>query len=199
LDLVSQLFVAILVKVSNVTSKPYLVIEFAGVLNCFDRVVITGTLPEICHAEADLKIEFTANHKAFRKEERIKAIIAERGEHPDLVHIFSAMEPCTSSQPWHDKSTPQTYLKPVLESVSILFLDEDLQLFLTLGRGEGAISGFRAADLRAHIRSLSTSRSSYLLKQLPPHGLIKKVGHRYKYYLTQFARRVLAATLKLRE
>jgi hypothetical protein len=112
LDLVSQLFVAILVKVSNVTSKPYLVIEFAGVLNCFDRVVITGTLPEICHAEADLKIEFTANHKAFRKEERIKAIIAERGEPPGLVHIFSAMEPCASYQPWHDKSTHQTYLKP---------------------------------------------------------------------------------------
>ena len=26
--------------------------QIAGVLNCFDRVVITGTLPEICHAEA---------------------------------------------------------------------------------------------------------------------------------------------------
>lgn len=80
-----------------------------------------------------------------------------------------------------------------------LFLDEDLQLFLTLGRGEWAITGFRAADLRTHIRGLSTSRSSYLLKRLRTHGLIKKVGHRYKYYLTQFGRRVLAATLKLRE
>ena len=26
--------------------------KIAGVLTCFDRVVITGTLPEICHAEA---------------------------------------------------------------------------------------------------------------------------------------------------
>ena len=58
--------------------------------------------------------------------------------------------------------------------------------------------GFNS-DLRAHIRGLSTSRSSYLLKRLRTHGLIKKVGHRYKYYLTQFGRRVLAATLKLRE
>lgn len=119
--------------------------RIAGVLNCLDRVVITGTLPEICHAEAmgvflsargirlfdyprwaeplrdklrhhaetlaaeaDLKIEFIANHKAFRKEERIKASIAERGEPPGLVHIFSAMEPCASYQPWHDKSTHQT-------------------------------------------------------------------------------------------
>jgi hypothetical protein len=26
--------------------------QIAGVLSCFDRVVITGTLPEICHAGA---------------------------------------------------------------------------------------------------------------------------------------------------
>jgi hypothetical protein len=80
-----------------------------------------------------------------------------------------------------------------------LFLDDDLKLFLTLGRGEWTISGFRAADLRAHIPGLSAGRSSYLLKRLRTHGLIKKVGHRYKYYLTQLGRRVLAATLKLRE
>ncbi len=123
--------------------------QIAGVLNCFDRVVITGTLPEICHAEAmgvflsargirlfdyprwaeplrdelrhhaetlaaeaSLQIEFIANHKALRKEQRIKAIIAERGEHPGLVHIFSAMESCASYRPWHDKATHQTSLKP---------------------------------------------------------------------------------------
>ena len=26
--------------------------KIRGVLSCFDRVVITGTLPDICHAEA---------------------------------------------------------------------------------------------------------------------------------------------------
>ncbi len=26
--------------------------QIAGVLECFDRIIITGTLPEICHAEA---------------------------------------------------------------------------------------------------------------------------------------------------
>jgi hypothetical protein len=80
-----------------------------------------------------------------------------------------------------------------------LFLDDDLKLFLTLGRGEWTLSGFRAADLRAHIPGLSAGRSSSLLKRLRTHGLIKKVGHRYKYYLTQLGRRVLVATLKLRE
>jgi hypothetical protein len=80
-----------------------------------------------------------------------------------------------------------------------LFLKQDFRLFLTIGRGEWSISGFRAADLRAYLPNLSSSQSSYLLKRLRTHGLIKKVGHRYKYYLTMFGRRVLAASLKMRE
>jgi len=80
-----------------------------------------------------------------------------------------------------------------------LFQDKDYRLFLTIGRGEWSISGFRAADLRAYMPGLSPSQSSYLLKRLRTHGLIKKVGRRYKYYLTKFGRRVLAAALKIRE
>lgn len=79
------------------------------------------------------------------------------------------------------------------------FQARDFRLFLTLMRGEWAITGFRAADLRAYMPTLSSSQSSYLLKRLRTHGLIKKVGHRYKYYLTKFGRRVLAAALKIRE
>jgi hypothetical protein len=483
--------------------------KIAGVLSCFDRVVIAGTLPDIGHAgamagwlsyhkirlfdyprwaeplrdelrdhaeqlaaEASLEIEFIRRHKAFRKEDRIKAIIAERGDHPGLVHIFSAMEACTAYRPWHDKKKGHTTLKPTpgkclhyyfyfidesfglcyirvptwapfrlqiyfnghhwlaqrLKKAGIsfemadnaflfladpkraqtfadrldarqlhqrlnrwakqfcpvhqrfhsgyhwsfmqvefatdvlfhkqaefqplyqaiirtavqavkadnvatflgrklttayqgevgndfstriqgtrirhqmgptsiklydkagimarvecttndasffkihrwveqrdgwqawklaplrkniysladlrklmnaantrylaymaaidnpdaglkdidkmsgpardqgrsfrgfnLFQKQDYRLFLTLGRGEWSISGFRAADLRAYMPDLSPSQSSYLLKRLRTHGLIKKVGHRYKYYLTKFGRRVLAASLKIRE
>ena len=32
----------------------------------------------------------------FRKDERIKAILRERGDHPGLVHIFSVVEACTA-------------------------------------------------------------------------------------------------------
>jgi hypothetical protein len=80
-----------------------------------------------------------------------------------------------------------------------LFLQQDLHLMLTLFRGEWTISGFRARDLRAHIQGLSPSQSSYLLKRLRTHGLIKKVGHCYKYYLTKLGRRVLATALKLKQ
>ena len=80
-----------------------------------------------------------------------------------------------------------------------LFQEQDYRLFLTLGRGEWSITGFRAADLRAYMPNLSSNQSSYLLKRLRTHGLIKKVGRRYKYYLTKFGRRVLTASLKIRE
>jgi hypothetical protein len=80
-----------------------------------------------------------------------------------------------------------------------LFLDPDYQLFLTLGRGEWTIFGFRAADLRAHIKGLSPGRCSYILKRLRTHGLIKKVAHTYKYYLTKLGRRVLVTALVIRE
>lgn len=61
--------------------------------------------------ENGLQIEFV-RRASFRKEERIKEIVAERGTRPGLVHIFSAMEACPSYQPWHDKKTGRTFLKP---------------------------------------------------------------------------------------
>ncbi len=121
--------------------------KIAGVLSCLDRVVITGTLPDICHANAatrylfnhhirifdytkfaepfreqirnhaeklasedGLTIEFLRN-RDVRKEDRIQEILEQRGRHPGLVHIFSAMETCSSFQPWHDKATGKTFLK----------------------------------------------------------------------------------------
>jgi hypothetical protein len=61
--------------------------------------------------ENDLKIEFIRKIKAFCKEERIKEIVKERGTHPGLVHIFSAMGSCTSYKPWYDKTTGKTSLQ----------------------------------------------------------------------------------------
>ena len=122
--------------------------KIAGVLSCLDRVVITGTLPDICYSEVatrylfnhgirifdytkfaeplrdqirsnaetlasahGLTIEFLRDHN-LSKEDRIKEILAKRGRHPGLVHIFSAMELCPSFEPWHDKTTHKTFLKP---------------------------------------------------------------------------------------
>ncbi len=121
--------------------------KIRGVLSCFDRVVLTGTLPDLCHADAmarhlgarqirlfdyprfaepyreelrahaeqlaqehGLTIEFI-RRRTFRKEDRIKTILTQRGDHPGLVHIFSAMEPCPSFKPWHDQGSGKTFLR----------------------------------------------------------------------------------------
>ena len=46
---------------------------------------------------------------------------------------------------------------------------------------------------------VSSGFGGSVLKRLRTHGLIKKVGHRYKYYLSKLGRRVVATTLVLRE
>jgi hypothetical protein len=141
--------------------------EIRGVLSCFDRVVVQGTLPGLCFAEGmtsylnahhirifdyprfaeplrdeirtnaeklarenGIEIEFMRK-TTFRKEARVKEILAKRGGHPGLVHILSAMESCPSYKPWHDKTTGRTFLKP--DSGKCLhyyfyFVDEELGL-----------------------------------------------------------------------
>jgi hypothetical protein len=49
--------------------------------------------------------------KNFRKEDRVKEVLKQRGMHPGLVWIFSALEPCTTYQPWHDKKSGRTFLR----------------------------------------------------------------------------------------
>ena len=123
--------------------------QIAGLLSCYDRIIIQGTVPGWCYAqgmtdyfyanqfrifdypkwaqalreairenmerlaaENDIEIEFVRSKKSFRKEQRVKQILEERGEEPGLVCILSAMEPCGTYKPWHDKKTHRTYLKP---------------------------------------------------------------------------------------
>src|SRR4051812_42917138 len=57
--------------------------------------------------------------------------LAKRGEHPGLICIFSAMEPCSTYKPWHNKQTGQTYLVPddgKCLHYYFYFIDEELGL-----------------------------------------------------------------------
>jgi hypothetical protein len=51
-------------------------------------------------AENGIAIEFLRKRN-LRKEDRVKEILARRGNHPGLVCILSAMEPCATYKPWH--------------------------------------------------------------------------------------------------
>jgi hypothetical protein len=81
--------------------------------------------------ENGLRIEFICKSGAFRKEERIRKIIEARGDHPGLIHIFSAMERCPSYVPWHNKETHKTYVKRSRSKCLhyyFYFVDEELGL-----------------------------------------------------------------------
>jgi hypothetical protein len=87
-------------------------------IRIFDYTEFAGPLRDEIRQNAEvlaktngIEIEFISKLKSFRKEERIQAIVQERGSHPGLVHIFSAMESCPAYQPWHDKGEGKTYVK----------------------------------------------------------------------------------------
>ncbi len=80
-----------------------------------------------------------------------------------------------------------------------LFAEEDAALCRLLLRGEFAISGLTNRALRALLPAKNTGQVSRLLKRLRVHGMLKKVGCCYKYYLTEFGRQVTVMALKLRE
>lgn len=143
--------------------------EIQGVLHCYDRVIITGSLQPLCYAkgmtkylymhririfdygkefaeplkerirenaegiaqENGLDIEFIRKQKAFRKENRIQEILDERGCHPGLVHIFSAMEGCQAYYPWHNKENGTNYVRPAQKKCLhyyFYFIDAELGL-----------------------------------------------------------------------
>jgi hypothetical protein len=122
--------------------------RLAGVLSCYDRVIVTGTLPGACYADGMTSFLYAKGIRIFdyprfaeplreriretaqrlaeehgatiehinkahiRKEEVVAKVLTSRGEHPGLVHVISAMETCQSYQPWHDKASGKTFLRP---------------------------------------------------------------------------------------
>jgi hypothetical protein len=80
-----------------------------------------------------------------------------------------------------------------------LFDRDDDILLRSITRGEFNISGLQNKTLRRYLPDKTSVQVSRLLKRLRLHGIIKKVGHTYKYYLTEFGKQVTTAGLKLRE
>ena len=122
--------------------------NLAGVLSCYDRIVITGTLPGACFADGMTSFLYSRGIRIFdypqfalplrerirdnaaalaaehgttiqhiakahiRKEDVVAKVLAARGDRPGLVHVISAMESCATYQPWHDKPSGRTFLRP---------------------------------------------------------------------------------------
>jgi hypothetical protein len=122
--------------------------RIARMLSCYDRLVITGTLPVVCYAagmtgylnangirifdylnfaktlrdrmreraaalaaDAGVSIEHIAKPHV-QKAEVVSRALAQRDEHPGLVHVISAMEACDAYKSWHDKQTGKRFVRP---------------------------------------------------------------------------------------
>jgi hypothetical protein len=80
-----------------------------------------------------------------------------------------------------------------------LLSEEDSTLFRILASGEFTINGFSNRTLRQRLPALNSGQVTRLLKRLHVHGIIKRVGKHYRYYLADLGRRAVTLALKLRE
>lgn len=169
-----------------------------------------------------LRIETTANNVSFFKHYR--EVEQRNGERtfklapvkktiyslqPDLRQLLAAAnqrylaflsdleDPSAGTQELQKISEPQEAGGRSYSGYNF-FCREDQTLFETLLRGEFHISGMRNKNLR-RLLGKTTAQISYALKRLRLHGLVKKIGRSYKYYLTDFGRRVALMGLKLKE
>ena len=65
----------------------------------------------------------------------------------------------------------------------------------SLLRGEFNISGSQNKTLRRCLQGYNSGRVSRLLKCLRTHGLVKKIGRTYKYYVTAFGKQAVTPLL----
>ncbi|MGC4063306.1 MAG: hypothetical protein QM784_01360 [Polyangiaceae bacterium] len=106
----------------------------------------------------------------------MRGILAKRGHQPGLGCIPSAMETGFN-----------------------LFRDEDRSVPHATVRGETVIAGSRHADLAHRLPGASVNQVSRYIKRPCVHGMIKRIGRRHEYYITNLGRRVVLTGLKSRE
>ncbi len=83
-------------------------------------MLLFGTLPGICFGQGMTSFLYGRN---VRKEDPAKAILAKRGQHPGLICILSAREPCSAYKPWRNQQTGKCV------HYGFYFLDEELGAF----------------------------------------------------------------------
>ncbi len=112
-----------------------------------------------------------------------------------LAFLSSLDDPSAGERDLQRLSQPRVSADPSVKGLN--FFDATEQTLLrTLQRGEFNIHGWRRADLLAQL-NITSSAMSRQLKRLRVLGLIKKVAHTYRYYLTRVGRAAIAAACSL--
>jgi hypothetical protein len=112
-----------------------------------------------------------------------------------LAFLSSLDDPSAGERDLQRLSQPRVGDDPSVKGLNF-FNATDQTLLRTLQRGEFNIHGWRRADLLARVH-LSPSAMSRQLRRMHLLGLIKKVTHTYRYYLTRLGRTAIAAACSL--
>ena len=145
--------------------------NIAFTLSCWDRVVIQGTLPGLCYADGMTSYLNSQNVRIF--------------DYPK----FAA--------PLRDAIRQNAERLAEQSGIEIEFVRKTTVRKLL--QGEHNIQGFRNLDLRRQLPYYNAGQMSRLLKRLRVHGLIKRIGRTYKYYVTRLGRCTLLAGMEIRQ
>jgi hypothetical protein len=78
------------------------------------------------------------------------------------------------------------------------FCKEDEKILLSVANGKFTLKGITNKELRKLLPEKEPWQISRILKRLRIHGLIKKIGNSYKYYLTRLGKQVIVAGLNFK-
>ena len=112
-----------------------------------------------------------------------------------LAFLSSLDDPSAGERDLLRLSQRRVGAEPAVKGLNF-FEDSDHRLLQVLQHGEFNIHGWRRADLSRFL-SISPTALSRQLKRLRLLGVIKKVGHTYRYYLTRIGRGVIAAAASI--
>jgi len=115
------------------------------------------------------------------------------------IDFISAIEDKSNGRKKLEKITRPIVEKERRYSGFNFFNDDDATLLQAMIRGEFNIYGLQNKNVRELIPQWNSGKISRLFKRLRVHGLIKKVGKTYKYYLTKLGKDTLITFLKINE
>src|SRR5580700_10556258 len=152
---------------------------------------------EVEHRDGSRGIQWAPMQKSIYSLPALRELLA--ASHRRYLEFLSAIEDPRAGRDRLDKLSQPVELEGRRYSGFNLFDPDDETLLCSIVRGEFNISGLQNKTLRRHLPDLNSGQMSRILRRLRTHGLIKKIGHTYKYYVTAFGKEVVTTALKLRE
>lgn len=185
-------------------SKHYMGAAGVKVYDKFSRVLrVETTVNDLSFFKHHRKVEHKDRH-ATRELAPLKKTIYSRIDLREvplgcnqryLAFLSSLEDPSAGERDLQRLSRPRVGNDPSVKGLN--FFDAAEQTLLrTLQLGKFTIHGWRRADLLAYL-SITPSAMSRQLKRLHMPGLIKKVAHTYRYYLTRIGPSAIAAACPL--